>query len=39
VRDGRIRNHEDIVEGFEQAPRALMRLFEGGNRGKQILRV
>jgi NADPH-dependent curcumin reductase CurA len=39
VRDGRIRNHEDIVEGFEQAPRALMRLFEGSNRGKQILRI
>jgi NADPH-dependent curcumin reductase CurA len=39
VRDGRIRNHEDIVDGFEQAPRALMRLFAGGNRGKQILRI
>ena len=39
VRAGLIRNHEDIVEGFEQAPRALIRLFTGANRGKQILRV
>ena len=39
LREGRLRNHEDIVEGFEQAPRALIRLFAGGNRGKQVLRV
>ncbi len=39
IREGRLRNYEDIVEGFEQAPRALMRLFEGANRGKQVLRV
>jgi NADPH-dependent curcumin reductase CurA len=39
IRDGRICNHEDVIEGFEQAPRALMRLFEGANRGKQVLRI
>jgi hypothetical protein len=39
VREGRISNHEDIIDGFEQAPRALMRLFDGANRGKQILRI
>jgi NADPH-dependent curcumin reductase CurA len=39
VREGRIRNHEDVIDGFEQAPRALMRLFEGANRGKQVLRI
>ena len=39
VREGRIRNHDDVIEGFENAPRALMRLFEGANRGKQVLRI
>jgi NADPH-dependent curcumin reductase CurA len=37
--DGRIKSLVDVVEGFEQAPRALMRLFEGENVGKQLLRV
>jgi len=39
LKEGRIRSEEDVIEGFEQAPRALMRLFEGLNRGKQLLRV
>jgi NADPH-dependent curcumin reductase CurA len=39
VREGRLRNYEDVIDGFEHAPRALMRLFEGANRGKQVLRV
>jgi NADPH-dependent curcumin reductase CurA len=30
---------EDIVEGLEQAPATLRRLFEGKNLGKQLLRV
>jgi len=29
----------DEQEGFENAPQTLMRLFEGANRGKQVLRV
>ena len=37
--DGRLRQLEDVVEGFENAPRALMRLFDGANLGKQLLRV
>jgi len=37
--DGRVRQIEDILEGFENAPRALIRLFEGANIGKQLLRV
>jgi NADPH-dependent curcumin reductase CurA len=36
---GRIRQLEDVLEGFDNAPRALMRLFEGANSGKQLLRV
>jgi NADPH-dependent curcumin reductase CurA len=37
--DGRLRQLEDVIEGFENAPRALMRLFDGANLGKQLLRV
>jgi hypothetical protein len=36
---GRIKAAPDVVEGFENAPAALMRLFEGKNRGKQLLRL
>lgn len=39
IRDGRIRYKEDIQEGFENAPHTLMRLFEGKNFGKQMLKV
>ncbi len=39
VRSGAIRFKEDVLTGFENAPRALMRLFEGGNFGKQLLKV
>ena len=39
VKDGAIRQKEDIVEGFENAPRALMRLFSGANVGKQLLKL
>lgn len=39
VRAGAIRYKEDMQQGFENAPLALMRLFEGGNFGKQMLKV
>jgi NADPH-dependent curcumin reductase CurA len=39
VAAGRIHVAEDIVEGFERAPATLRRLFEGGNLGKQLLKV
>ena len=39
VRDGRLRYREDIVDGLEAAPRALIGLFEGRNFGKLIVRV
>ena len=39
VRSGDLRQREDIVDGFENAPRALLRLFEGKNLGKQIVRL
>lgn len=39
VRAGRITARADILEGFENAPAALMRLFAGRNVGKQLLKV
>jgi NADPH-dependent curcumin reductase CurA len=39
LRDGRIKHAEDILEGFEQTPRAIIRLFRGENIGKQMVRV
>ncbi|MFN3945117.1 MAG: zinc-binding dehydrogenase [Allosphingosinicella sp.] len=39
LRDGLVQPHFDIVEGIENMPRALARLYEGRNLGKQICRV
>ena len=39
VRAGRIKARADVLQGFENAPAALMRLFEGRNVGKQLLKV
>lgn len=39
VEDGRIRYREDIVEGLENAPQALIGLLEGRNFGKLVVKV
>jgi len=39
VREARVRYREDVVDGLEQAPRALIGLLEGRNFGKVIVRV
>ena len=39
VRDGKLSYKEDLVEGLENAPRALLRLLAGDNRGKMLVRV
>jgi NADPH-dependent curcumin reductase CurA len=39
VRAGRIKYREDIVDGLEAAPAALIGLFEGKNFGKMLVRV
>jgi NADPH-dependent curcumin reductase CurA len=39
VREGKIHHEEDIQEGLENAPATLRRLFEGKNRGKQLLKI
>jgi hypothetical protein len=39
VREGRIKYREDIIDGLEAAPAALVGLFEGKNFGKMMVRV
>lgn len=39
LRDGRMKVREDFIDGLENAPRALIGLFEGENIGKRIVRV
>jgi NADPH-dependent curcumin reductase CurA len=39
VREGRIKFREDIVNGLDAAPAALIGLFEGRNFGKMLIRV
>jgi NADPH-dependent curcumin reductase CurA len=36
---GRMSWQEDVLEGLEQMPRALMRLYDGSNVGKQVVHV
>ena len=37
--EGKIKNQIDVVEGLENAPDALARLFTGENLGKQLIKV
>lgn len=39
VRDGRLRYLEDVAEGLDSAPSALVRVLAGENTGKQLVRV
>jgi NADPH:quinone reductase len=39
VRSGQLKYREDIVEGFENLPRAFIGLFRGENIGKRIVKV
>ena len=39
VADGRLRFREDVAEGLEAAPAAFLSMLEGGNLGKQLVRV
>lgn len=39
VQQGKLKHKEDILEGFENAPRTFLRLFEGLNFGKQLLKI
>ena len=39
IREGKLKYVEDIAEGLEDGPAALLRLFSGRNVGKQIVVV
>ena len=39
VADGRIVVREDVTDGIENAPAAFLRMLEGGNFGKTLVRV
>ncbi len=39
VSEGKIKHRETIVEGLENAPEALNKLFDGGNVGKLLIKV
>jgi len=37
--EGRLKTRESVVEGIENAPRGLIALLEGGNFGKQLVKL
>jgi NADPH-dependent curcumin reductase CurA len=39
VRSGQVKVTEDVVEGLENAPKALIGLLAGDNKGKRMVRV
>ncbi|WP_196885976.1 NADP-dependent oxidoreductase [Aureivirga sp. CE67] len=39
ISEGKIKNRETIINGFENLPRAFMGLFRGANIGKQLVKV
>ncbi|WP_298923482.1 NADP-dependent oxidoreductase [uncultured Ramlibacter sp.] len=39
LKDGRMKSREDVVQGLENFPEALGKLFSGGNFGKLVLQV
>jgi NADPH-dependent curcumin reductase CurA len=39
LKDGRLKSREDVVDGLENFPAALLKLFSGENFGKLVLRV
>jgi NADPH:quinone reductase len=39
VTEGRIKYHEDIVEGFENTPRAFIDMLQGKNTGKMLVKA
>jgi len=39
LNDGRLKNRIDVLQGLENAPAALARLFKGENCGKQLVRI
>ena len=39
IAEGKLKYQEDMLEGLENMPNALNRLFEGKNKGKQLVKI
>jgi NADPH-dependent curcumin reductase CurA len=39
IKEGKIKYREDVLEGIEAMPKAMLRLFSGKNFGKQLVRA
>lgn len=39
IRDGRLRYHDEIVDGLDAAPEHFLRLFDGSHKGKLMVRL
>ena len=39
LKEGKIKYREDVVDGIESAPQALIGLLEGQNFGKRVVRI
>jgi NADPH-dependent curcumin reductase CurA len=39
IADGKLKYRIDMLEGFENLPKGLIRLFTGDNIGKQLIRI
>jgi hypothetical protein len=39
IGQGKIKHREDVVEGLENAPKAILKLFNGSNEGKLIVHI
>jgi NADPH-dependent curcumin reductase CurA len=39
IREGKLKAEETVVDGLENAPLVLNRLFDGSHRGKLLLKV
>ncbi len=37
--EGKLKSREDVVDGLENAPQAILRLFDGSNQGKLIVKI
>ena len=39
IESGELKHGEDIQEGIENTPKTFLRLFQGKNKGKQLLKI
>ena len=39
VKEGKLKNEETIIDGFDKLPEALLGLFSGGNKGKMVVKA